>query len=437
MTRAMQDSGIEWIGEFPQEWRTCKLKHIVATKITDGPHTTPQLLDDGIPFVSAESIKGNKVNLDLKRGYISIEDHKLFCEKCKPQRNDIFMVKSGATTGAIGLVETDEEFSIWSPLALIRCREKDFVQKYVFYSMLCDSFRKQVELFWNYGTQQNIGMSVIENLIVAIPERVEQQLIADYLDKKCAEIDTVIASKQKGNELLKEQRQSIIYEAVTKGLDKNAPLRASGIEWIGDIPAGWETSKVKRFYDIVLGKMLQPNQKDDSDELLDYMCSINITWGGINTKTVKQMWFSQKEKDQYKLNNGDLLVVEGGDVGISCLWNDELEECYLQNAVHRVRSKEGYSNRHLYYWLYALKSIGYIDLICNKATIAHFTKDKFGEIPYIVCRLDEQNAIADYLDCMCADIDQLMQANNTTIEKLKEYRQSVIYEAVTGKAEIN
>ncbi len=209
----LKDTNIPWLGKIPVAWTTRKLKHLVQTKITDGPHSTPDLLDDGVPFVSAESIKDNKVNLALKRGYISREDHLLFCQKCRPRRGDIFMVKSGATTGAI--VDFDEEFSIWSPLALIRCREDRFSQKFIFYAMQSDSFRKQVEVSWSFGTQQNIGMGVIENLFVATPEKAEQENLVAYLDDKCGQIDAVIAANESTVKKLLEYRQSLIYEAVT------------------------------------------------------------------------------------------------------------------------------------------------------------------------------------------------------------------------------
>lgn len=209
------------------------------------------------------------------------------------------------------------------------------------------------------------------------------------------------------------------------------PMKDSGIEWIGEIPQGWSISKVKRFFETTLGKMLQPNPKNDNEELLDYLCSANITWGGIDLSSIKKMWFSPNEKEHYRLKTGDLLVTEGGDVAVSFLWNGELDECYIQNAIHRVRSHEGSFNKFLYYLLYTLKHSGYIDLICNKATIAHFTKEKLGETPFIVCGFDEQVTISNFLDFKCAQIDRVIASKQKTNKLLKERRQSIIYEAVT------
>ena len=208
-------------------------------------------------------------------------------------------------------------------------------------------------------------------------------------------------------------------------------MKDSGIEWIGQIPQEWEISRVKYLYDVTLGKMLQPAPKSDDDELCSYICAANINWSGVDLSVEKKMWFSAKDKESYRLAAGDLLVTEGGDVAVSCIWNDELSECYIQNAVHRVRPKSDASNRYLYYWLSTLKATGYIDLVCNKATLAHFTKDKFDSCVIPVVSADEQHTIANYLDAKCAEIDALIAAKEKTNALLKEQRQSIIYEAVT------
>ena len=211
----MKDSDIEWIGEIPEKWEISKIKHLLSTPITDGPHETPEILEEGIPFISAEAVKNLKVNFELKRGFISQIDHERFCKKCKPQFGDIFMVKSGATTGNIARVDTHEEFSIWSPLALIRVKNTVIKRDYMFYFLQSNLFRLQVELFWSYGTQQNIGMEVLENLYAPYPSLGMQQKIAAYLDKKCGEIDALSGRNKNIIESLQEYKQSLIYEAVT------------------------------------------------------------------------------------------------------------------------------------------------------------------------------------------------------------------------------
>jgi type I restriction enzyme S subunit len=177
--------------------------------------------------------------------------------------------------------------------------------------------------------------------------------------------------------------------------------------------------------------MLQPEQENTTDELLDYLCSVNVSWEGIDLTVQKQMWFSAQERRQYQLKEGDLIVAEGGDVAVSCILKTDLSDCYIQNALHRVRGKEGVSNAYLFYWLYSLKHTGYIDLICNKATFAHFTKDKFGEIPICNVPLPEQNAIASFLDEKCGVIDSIIKDMNEQIDILNQYKKAVITETIT------
>ncbi len=211
----MKDSGIEWIGEIPEDWERTKLKNLLSIPITDGPHETPEILDEGIPFISAEAVKNLKIDFNLKRGYISLDNHLKYCKKCKPQYGDIFMIKSGATTGNVAMVETYDEFSIWSPLALIRNNPNIINNKYLFYCLQSRPFKLQVELFWSFGTQQNIGMGVLGNLYLSYPEIDIQIDIVSYLNMKTAEIDNLVSNITEQIDKLKEYRQAIISEAVT------------------------------------------------------------------------------------------------------------------------------------------------------------------------------------------------------------------------------
>jgi type I restriction enzyme S subunit len=196
-----------------------KLKHVVSTRITDGPHETPELLDNGIPFISADAIKKNKIDFSRMRGFISEKDHKKFSIKCKPQRGDVFLIKSGATTGNAAMVETDQEFSIWSPLALIRANKTIIFSRLLYYILLSDYFKKLVEISWSYGTQQNIGMGVIENLNIIIPDIHEQKYLLDYLEKETLNIDDIIKKIEIKIDLLEEYKKSLIHHVVTGKVD--------------------------------------------------------------------------------------------------------------------------------------------------------------------------------------------------------------------------
>lgn len=214
----MKDSGVEWLGQVPTHWDVLPIKHIVATPITDGPHETPNFVDEGIPFVSAEAISSGQINFEKIRGYITEEAHRQYSQKYYPQRGDIFMIKSGATTGITAMVETDINFNIWSPLAVIRCGVRS-VPRFVLNYMRSRSFQDAIELNWSYGTQQNIGMGVIGDLAITVPPVEEQIEIALRIDSQIARLDTLINRTERSIELLKERRSALITAAVTGQID--------------------------------------------------------------------------------------------------------------------------------------------------------------------------------------------------------------------------
>ena len=212
---------------------------------------------------------------------------------------------------------------------------------------------------------------------------------------------------------------------------KMRKMKDSGIEWIGKIPEGWEISKVSYFYEVQLGKMLQPQKKSETDTEEKYLCAATVGKNSLSLDTLKTMWFSQTEKHQFDLKEGDLLVVEGGDVASCAIIETPVRNLFFQNALHRVRPLHNESVAFLRYWLMTAKSYGYIDLICNKATIAHFSKEKFIALPIPVIPQDIQSKIVSFLDLECKQIDDLLSKSRSSIEEYKKLKQAVITHAVT------
>lgn len=429
--RAMKDSGIEWVGKIPQEWNVRKTKGLFSVISGATPKSEKTKYWGGdIIWITPSDMSANSCEITSSNRSIT-NDGLASCGTTLVPKGSIII----SNRAPIGLI---------SIAGIELCTNQG-----------CKSLVKNTKLFERYFyyffTTQELNLNVLgrgttflelssfslENYYLPLPPFSEQQLIAAYLDKKCSQIESIIDKQQTIIEKLKAYKQSVITEAVTKGLDPTAPMKDSGIEWIGKIQQGWKINKVGRFYNIQLGKMLQPDRLNENETLEPYMCSANINWQGINLNTIKRMWFSESEKESYLLKKGDLLVAEGGDVGVACIWNDEICNCYIQNAVHRVRSKAQSHNKYLYYWLYVLKNVGHIDLICNKATIAHFTKDKFSNSIFVWSPKAEQTAISAYLDKKCAKIDKIIELKQKLIDRFNDYKKSLIFEAVTGKIEIS
>lgn len=213
----MKDSNCKFLGKIPSTWEVCKTLYVLSMPITDGPHTTPQLYDDGIPFVSAEAVSCGNGYIDFShiRGYISDSFYNECCKKYIPQRDDIYMIKSGATTGKVAIVNTDVKFTIWSPLAVFRVNKKKVLPYFLYYSLQSSYYQLQVQDKWSFGTQQNIGMRMLEKLILCYPSIEEQAKIVAFIKKNVDNFDSAISNCQRQITLLQERKQIIINEVVT------------------------------------------------------------------------------------------------------------------------------------------------------------------------------------------------------------------------------
>ena len=197
------------------------------------------------------------------------------------------------------------------------------------------------------------------------------------------------------------------------------------------IPTLWRERILKRDYEVVLGKMLQPGQNSEEETEEPYLRSANVQWEGVDMSDVKTMWFSPAEKRHLLLGEGDLLVNEGGDVGRCAIWCGYMKSCYFQNAINRVRARTSASTKFLYYWLYNLKHAGFIDAMVSRITIAHLTAEKLERVPCPDVPAAEQHRIAAYLDASCAAIDAAVEAKRHQLETLDALRKSTIHAAVT------
>jgi len=424
---AYKDSGVEWIGEIPEHWEVIALKHIVATKITDGPHITPEFIEEGIPFLSVESVQENMLNIDKMRGYISEEKHLEYSVKSRPQRNDILFVKSGSTTGKSAMVLTDAEFSIWSPLCIIRSDENKATAKFVFCAIQSFYFRRLVEVGWSFGTQPNIGMGVIENLAIVVPPINEQTQIVSYLDEKTALIDNLISVKQRKIELLRGKRTALINQAVTKGLNPNAKMKDSGIEWIGEIPEHWVVKKMKYVSSIVYG-ISPPDTTYNSDGIGTVLVNGPVEYSESDfgeTRSLK--WTTAPVKFAKK---GSLLFcLRGSTTGRMNITHMDLS---IGRGVCSINS-----NENQWFLIYSMLMVRiWIQEQISGSTFPSVTKDDVDNFSICSPPITEQTQIVSYLDEKTKEIDDLLNLEQKKIDLLKEYRQSLISEVVTGKTKV-
>jgi len=438
---AYKTSEVEWLGEIPAHWEVLPIKFALALPITDGPHETPTLYDEGIPFISAEAIKNDRIDFERKRGYISQEEHLRFSKKYKPQYGDVYMVKSGATTGNVARVTTKEEFSIWSPLAALRPDRSLATTDFIFYAMKSNTFTHSVTLSWSFGTQQNIGMGVISNIRIALPPLPEQEAIARFLDNKTAQIDGLIAKKEALLARLADKRTALISQAVTKGLDPRVPMRDSGVEWLGEIPSHWVTNRLKWSVTQCKNGVWGDEPDGENDLVCLRVADFDRQSFTVGTDKLTMRGITPKDRRDRLLSKGDLLLEKSGGgeqqlVGTVVYFDHEFE-AVTSNFVARMPPVETVNGRFLSY-VHAHLYSGHVNYRSIKQTTGIQNLDSQQYLNEVIAYppLYEQEAIAHFLDKQTEMYYHQTAKIQAAIGKLKEYRTALITGAVTGKIDV-
>ena len=430
--REMKDSGNQWIGSIPVDWNIAKMLYALKMPITDGPHTTPELFDDGIPFVSAEAVStGNgHINFDHMRGYISQEFYEECCKKYIPELNDIYMIKSGATTGKVAIVNTDKKFTIWSPLAVFRSDEGRCYHKYIYYFIQSDGYQRQIENSWTYGTQQNIGMRTLEKLQICFPSLEEQQQIADYLDEKCSKIDAIIEKQQAVIEKLKAYKLSVITEVVTKGLNPDVEMKDSGVDWLCEIPADWDAIQIRYLYAL---RNERNYEALENVNLLSLYTDLGVFPHGEQeergNKVVTADGYKCVHKNDIVVN---IILAWMGAIGLS-------EYDGVTSPAYDIYYPIANINSKFYHYLFRTKLFSGECYKYGRGIMAmrwRTYSSEFRAIKVPVPPKEPQDRIVDYLDGLNEKIEKVITRKQEIIEKLNAYKKSLIYEAVTGKKEV-
>lgn len=209
-----KDSGSRWVDKIPSNWSKMKIHYIIDMPVIDGPHVSPELVGEGVDYISANAIVDGKIDFSKRRGYITREYSNECRKRYSPQKNDILVVKLGASTGKMAMVGDYTDFDIWVPLAVVRCK-KEVNAKYVYYSMSSKYFKDEIKDGWTFGTQETLGVKTLESLHVFLPSRVEQDEIVRYLDEQLPKYDSLIAEKESLINDLEAYKKSLIFEVVT------------------------------------------------------------------------------------------------------------------------------------------------------------------------------------------------------------------------------
>ena len=432
MTKAMKDSGVDWIGKIPEDWCVRRLKVLAKLQTGNTPpkenSTNIYYTDEGFLWVKPDNLYGFN---PIKNTNEHLNEEGYQIAKVAPAGAPL--VCCIGTIGKYGVSDQDVAYNQQINAVIFNDRMD---KKFGLYHISC-----QEEQHWFYANGNVVQILNTQNqgkILLSCPPIQEQQKIADYLDKKCGEIDKVVETEKAVIEKLKEYKQSIITEAVTKGLDKSVPLKDSGIEWIGKIPAHWEVKRTKFAAD----SFDKGNGITKEDVLSDgdIQC---IRYGEIYSKydkqcseTVSATNVNMIDSPKY-ISKGDILFAGTGElieeIGKNIVYTGN-DPCLAGGDIIILKHKQNHIflnyvlNSH---YAQSQKSYGKV-----KLKVVHISASAIGNVRIALPPLEEQQQIANYLDKKCSEIDQAITHKEQVIEKFTEYKKSLIYECVTGKKEV-
>ena len=433
--REMKDSGIEWIGEIPNDWDVSKIKFVADFEPTcNFENVSPE---DRIAYAPMECIK---------QGFYEARDaqYEELSHSLTPfQNGDIVMAKVTPCfeNGNIAIMnELPSGIGLGSS-ELFVFRAKNIVAKYLFYWLQNSDFiQRACSTMTGVGGLKRVSPFFCKNCEIHIPPYNEQGRIADYLDRKCSQIDAIIARQQEVLEKLKAYKLSIITEAVTKGLNPDVPMKDSGVEWIGAIPDFWDVVPLKTCSDILPGYAFSSDDFDTENGTA-LLRGINVTPNGVQWEDV--VYWNKPITEQlreFELVAGDIVVgldrpwVSGG-TRVCWVTQKDLPALLLQR-VCRIRAKENIDSRWIYNWITSTSFQEALSIETTGVSVPHISTKQIGQFSIALPPIEVQHQICDTLEMKCRSVDKMVDKKQAIIDKLTEYKKSLIYEVVTGKKEV-
>lgn len=421
-----KDSGIEWIGKIPSDKNLLRNKYFL--KYIKGKN--PEQLNSeckGVPYVGASE-------LDNLTGTPEYENYTEQLELPQCTNSNVLVLWDGARAGLIGKNHCG---AISSTIIKLEPNLDKINENYLFYYL--KGFEKFLYDRVNGTTIPHMNRDYIEEIKWIDFTIDEQQKIAEYLDKKCGEIDRVIETEKSVIEKLKEYKQSIITEAVTKGLDKNTQFKDSSIEYIGNIPSNWNIKRLRYFATCQNGISKGGEFFGDGSPFVSYGDVYN---NNVLPEVVEGLCMvTDTEKENYSVREGDIFFTRTSEtieeIAITCVCKKTIENATFAGFLIRVRPYTdelvvGYSK---YYFASEIHRKFFVKEM-NLVTRASLSQELLKKLPVLIPPKDEQQRIAEYLDKKCSEIDKAIGDKQQVIEKFTEYKKSLIYECVTGKRKV-
>lgn len=419
MMRQMKDSGVEWMGQIPEKWKVQRAKTLFLQRLTKGNQYTVLL---------AATQKHGMLPQSEVEGVVQVKEDADLQQFRTVHKND-FVISLRSFQGGF---EFSQYEGVCSPAYQVFYSTKPIC--YSYYRMLFKSdgfIKKMNSLTVGIRDGKNIQYDDFANSLVPVPPLKEQEHIADYLDRKCAQIDAIIAKQQQIIEKLKEYKLSVITEAVTKGLDPNVPMKDSGVEWIGMVPEEWRISRIKYICEF------NPGTKKANHDVVSYAPMECVKDGYLIKKEIRHDGIST---GLTSFEEGDIIMAkvtpcfENGNIAIA---KDLVNKFGVGSSELFVFRAKKVNTQWLFYFLRnsIFKKLAEATMTGTgglKRVSPSFIRDFSLALP----PEKEQRRIIEYLDKKCMEIDRVIKYKQSAVEKLGQYKKSLIYEVVTGKMEV-
>ena len=422
--RKMKNSGIEWIGQIPNDWEVKKLKYL-CKNITDGSHFSPETQLDGKTYITVTDVYDGVVHYE-SASKISERDFEVLEKNgCKPPIHSVLLAKDG-TVGRTAIVEYND-YVVLSSLGILNPDENEVY--YVFLKHLLDSqfLQEQMKLAMAGSALRRITIGKINKLITIVPPLPEQKKIADFLDEKCGKIDSIRSDVQREIKILNDYKKSVITEAVTKGLDPKAKMKNSGIEWIGKIPEHWSVKRNK----YIMRKQKIVKAKYENEDIL------SLTMNGVVVRDLENLTGKRPASfDGYQIVYPNNLLMCLFDIDVTPRCVGLIKNYGLTSPAYSQFVMQDFAYAPYYYYYYLNIDMTKELLHLAKNLRHSLTEDDLGAISTVLPPISEQKAIANYLDEKCSEIDATIAEKQKQLETLEDYKKSLIFEYVTGKKEV-
>lgn len=429
-----KSSGVEWIGEIPEHWYLSKFKY--TTDIYNGDSLNDQQKIDfesddleEIPYVSSKDIDVNYLTINYNNG---LRIPKTNTKLKRGFKGGFLLCIEGGSSGK-KMVFLEEDVCFVNKLCYFKSYNQN--SKFLFYFIRGYNFQSQFYLSMT-GLIGGVSVSTIKNFELPLPPHTEQQQIVQFLDEKTEVIDKLISTKERKIELLKQQRTSLINEVITKGLNPKVKMKDSGVEWIGEIPEHWKISKLKFDTSTPVQYGLNISGDKYKEEGIRFIRITDLTEEGELILDDGKYLDEKEVPKEFLLNKYDVLFCRSGHtVGKSYL---HLQEGKYTSGGYLVRFNfRNYSESKFIFYLGKTSFYwDWIKLNSVVSTIENVNGDKYQNFQYPKPPIQEQQQIINHLDNLTKEIDDLVSMEQKKIDLLKEYRQSLISEVITGKIDV-